>query len=154
LKGESRSEYQKHLRALQREKQPEGILETATVKIAALFLWKFWQVQIAEVQAIEEGVLIGNTQRTRIYEITVEFEPPPASRNDVTPSNIDFSKPIRQEVPLPPVRPITDERRVILYMNYTTHLWRMYERAMDRLEKLQRIRRGQPVPEINVRVTK
>jgi len=44
----------------------------------------------------------------------------------------------------------SDNKKVLLFITY----WRMYERAIDRLEKFQRKRPGQSVPEINVGVTK
>jgi hypothetical protein len=154
LKDESRAEYDALLNGLMEDFCPQGKLETVLVENLAVLIWRkrrLIQVESAQISnRIAKGLADGEDDKN----ITVRF-------------NVMGSSP--EEYPVPDPKASTETQKPKFnaaatripsqeasdrLIRYEAHLSREFDRTLSQLERLQRIRKGQPVlPPIKVEVS-
>jgi hypothetical protein len=128
LKRESRTEFDALLSGLRDDFQPVGTFEEGLVEILAVTWWRqrrLLRAEGAEIQAGREG------ESLLLMQL------------DGSPTEL---APLRRSVP--------DSPRLEQLLRYGTALERTFERALNQLERAQRIRLGQPVaPRIDLNIS-
>lgn len=127
LKGESRAEYDELLNGLRENRQPEGTLEEILVEKLAMDAWRrrrLIMAMTAETQTAIECLPSNKVERPTEGATKVSEK----MKLEV----------LRQYVPLTP--------QFDHFLRYEASLERSFDRTLTQLERLQRMRLGQPVP--------
>jgi len=136
LIGESRHEFDSLLDGLRESFQPEGTLEEVLVEKLATLLWRYRRCIVTETIEIDK------TSETEVQSKPSRFPQTQAAVRS------EKSKPEKLQgcVPI--------SGRIHFLIRYETSIERAFDRTLSQLERLQRIRLGQPVlPAIKLEVS-
>jgi hypothetical protein len=163
LQDESRAEYDALLNGLMEDFHSQGKLETVPVETLAVLMWRkrrLLQVEMAKISnRIAKGLADGEYARDgseRPLHITIHFAEPHTSLDqdkDMVPAPMASTETQKPKFNTAAVRIPSDEASDHL-IRYEAHLSREIDRILNRLERLQRIRKGQPLPpQLDVKIS-
>ena len=158
LEDESRPEYDALLNGYMEDFHPQGKLETVLVETLAVLMWRkrrLLQVEIAKISnRIAKGLADGEdacdgSERPLVHTIRFFGD----EEKDMVPDPMASTETQKPKFNTAAAR-IPSQEASDLLIRYEAHFSREIDRILNRLERLQRIRKGQPLPpQVDVKIS-